>query len=165
MKYTLYEVKVYMFLQGDSGEYLFINHTHKDSIIFGYVNPPAGHMESGETMKETVKREAFEEMGIKNLKNIQLKGTVNVFGFKENPVLMLVVSAEVPKGEKPHTKDEGDPVWVDLDNSDNLKMFRDVKMLADAVQKVSNGGTFHVMSRFKDRKLVDFQIDFEGQEK
>ncbi|MBI2356969.1 NUDIX domain-containing protein [Candidatus Dojkabacteria bacterium] len=157
MKYDLYEVKVLMFLRNNKGEYLFLMNDHEDSIIKGYVNPPGGHIEPGEGFQETVKREVLEEMSVKNLVNIQLKGTINVTGFKENPIMMFIVTADVPESEKPVTQNEGTPVWVDLNDTAKYKMFEDVKLIAGAISKTQKG-TFSGKSTFKDKKFVSFEV-------
>ena len=111
-KYVNYEIKIFLVLTNRKGTLLLLQNDHQDSIIHGYVNPPAGHLEIGETISDAVRRETKEEMGIKNLEEIEIKGIVNVFGFKELPVLMFVVSAVVPDSENPADHGEGTPIWV-----------------------------------------------------
>lgn len=158
MSYALYEVKVMFFLKNSEGKYLFMNNTQKDSIIYGYVNPLAGHIEPGETIEETVIREVAEETGINKVENIKLRGVVNVLGFKDNPVLLFITEAFVPDNENPTKKDEGEPIWVDLDNLKGYKVFEDVEKLADAMKQTSDNAIFHATTRFENKKLIDFRL-------
>jgi 8-oxo-dGTP diphosphatase len=159
MAYALYEVKVMMFLKNEKGEYLFMNNNHKDSIIFGYINPPAGHIEPGESFQETVKREAMEEIGITDIKNIQLRGSANVVGFKNNPILMLIVTGEVSSNTKLETKEEGEPVWVGKNEYSRYKMLRDIKQFVDLLENEKEGSHFSVTSKFELKELVEFTIN------
>jgi len=133
-----------------------MNNNHKDSIISGYINPAGGHIEEGETFEQTVKREAFEEMGIKDVRDITLRGTVNVSGFKENPVFMLIVSGTVDSDIKLEAKDEGEPVWVSENGFKKYRMFEDVEKFVELIK--TRKDLFHIVSKFEDRKLVEFTI-------
>lgn len=157
-KYINYEVKALMILRNNNGDLLLLKNDHKESIIFGYVNPPAGHLEMGETILDVVPREAKEEMGINRLEDIQLKGVVNVEGFKELPILMFVVSAMVPKIEKPIRKSEGTPIWVNPKELGKYKVLEDVKKIIEVANKTPVGRIFQAVSKFEDKKLVYFQV-------
>lgn len=157
-KYTNYEIKVFMVLTNQKGKLLLLQNNHKDSIIQGYLNPPAGHLEIGEGVVGAVKREVKEEMGIKNLEKIEIKGFVNVFGFKELPVFMIVVSALVPESGKPTDNGEGAPVWVDYKKLGEYKVLEDVEKLISLTQKTPSGKLFQVVSKFENRKLTSFEV-------
>lgn len=156
-KYLDFEIKAFLVLTNTAGDYLLLENNHKDSIILGFVNPPAGHLEAGETITEAVKREAFEEMGIKDLQDILIKGIVNVHGFKEKEVLMFVVKAVVLGSEKIEDKGEGTPVWVKPSELSKKKILEDVKKILNLVEATPSGQTFEVVTEFKDKKLISFR--------
>jgi len=144
-KYVNYEIKIFLVLTNRKGTLLLLQNDHQDSIIHGYVNPPAGHLEIGETISDAVRRETKEEMGIKNLEEIEIKGIVNVFGFKELPVLMFVVSAVVPDSENP-------------EELGKYKVLEDVEKIIQLSQKTPAGDFFQAVSKFEERKLVSFKV-------
>jgi ADP-ribose pyrophosphatase YjhB (NUDIX family) len=157
-KYLDFEIKAFMVLVNKKGEYLLLKNNHADSIIVGYVNPPAGHLEVGETITEAAKREAFEEMGIKNLEEVEIKGTINVHGFKEKEILMFVVKALVPDSETPTDHGVGLPVWVQSSKIKEYKILEDVEKILNLVEKTPKGEVFQVTSEFKDKKLISFKV-------
>lgn len=135
-----------------------MHNTQKDSIIKGYLNPAGGHIEENETVLEAAKREVLEEMGITNLSNLKLRGTVNVKGFKEHPVFMFIVTALVPSDQKPTANDEGEPIWVDLKVLHNYKVLEDVEMLIKTIKGTSYNEMFYAKSVFEDKKLISFEV-------
>jgi ADP-ribose pyrophosphatase YjhB (NUDIX family) len=157
--YADYEIKVFLYLRNAEGKYLFMLNNHPDSIIHGYINPGGGHVEPGETISQAVRREVKEETGITKLKNIQVKGVINVVGFKEKTVLMFIVSADVVPGQKARTRDEGEPVWVDIHKLDGYKVLADVALITKLVEDTPPGKIFQASSLFKDRKLVSFTVE------
>ena len=159
-KYVNYEIKVFIVLSNRRGKFLLLQNDHQDSIIRGYLNPPAGHLEIGETVTDAVKREVEEEMGVENLEEIEVRGFVNVFGFKELPVFMFVVSAKVPEDEIPTDHGEGTPVWVSLEKLNEYKVLEDVEKLILLSQETPVGKLFQVVSRFENRKLVSFKVSY-----
>ena len=156
-KYVNYEIKVFLVLTNRKGMLLLLQNNHEDSIIHGYVNPPAGHLEIGETIIDAARRETKEEMGVE-LEEIEIKGFVNVFGFKELPVLMFVVSAKVPDGENPTDHGEGTPIWVEPKELGKYKVLEDVEKIIKLSQATPVGSFFQVVSKFEDRKLVSFKV-------
>ena len=158
-KYVNYEIKVFLVLTNRKGTLLLLQNNHRGSIIHGYVNPPAGHLEIGETINDAVRRETKEEMGVEKLEGIEIKGVVNVFGFKELPVLMFVVSAKEPNGENPTDHGEGRPIWVNPEELGSHKVLEDVEKIVKLSQKTPVGDFFQAVSKFEDRKLVSFKVD------
>lgn len=141
-KYLDFEIKAFLVLVNSSGDYLLLQNNYEGSIIFGYLNPPAGHMEIGESVFEAARREAFEEMGIRGLSDMELKGIVNVHGFKEKEVLMFIVKAVVSPSEKIEDKDEGTPVWVKKGKLADYKVLEDVEKILDLVEKPPKDKSF-----------------------
>lgn len=157
--YATYEIKVFLVLKSRTGKLLMLRNNHTGSIIQGYVNPPAGHVEIGETITDTVKREVKEEMGIEKLEEIGVKGFVNVSGFKDLPVLMIVVSAVVPDGENPIDLGEGTPIWVDPEELGKHKVLEDVEKIIKLAKETPSGKIFQAVTKFENRKLVSFRAE------
>ena len=129
---------------------------HSESIIFGYVNPPAGHVEIGETIDSAVRRELKEETGLENIANIKVRGFINVKGFKDSPVFMIVVSATISDDSQPILKDEGTPVWIFPRELKSHKVLEDVEKIITLAQKTPEDEIFQVASECINRKLVSF---------
>lgn len=138
-----------------------LQNNQADSIIFGYLNPPAGHIEIGETINETVLREVAEEMGIAKLEEIEVKGIVNVSGFKELPIMMFVVSAVVPETENVSDKGEGAPVWVKSEDLKKHKILEDVQKIINLCEITPPGKLFQVVSKFENKNLISFKVSPE----
>lgn len=158
INYANQELKVYMILLNNKDEILMLQHNKNDSLIYGYVNPPAGHVEPKETFSQTVIREVKEETGITKLKNITLKGIISVYGFKDHPVLMFVVSAKIPNKQIPLEKNEGKPIFVKKKDLAKYKILKDVKTIIDLTLKTKKGKVFEAVSQFKNKKLISFKV-------
>ena len=144
-------------MKNSKGEYLFTDNSHKDSIIHGYVNPIGGHMKIGETIYETTRREVEEETGISVISNIQLRGIINVVGFKEMPVVMYVISADVGDDQKAEEKKEGKPVWLKPTDLGKYNVFEDIEKIMVAMD-ASPTVPFQATSKYKNRKLIKFSV-------
>ncbi len=158
-RYVNFEIKVFLILSDEKGKLLLLQNNQKKSIIRGYVNPPAGHLEIGETITEAARREAKEEMGIEKLEEIIVKGFVNVFGFKDLPVLIFVVSAIVQDSENPTDHGEGTPIWIDFEELGKFKVLDDVEKIIRLSRETPTGNFFQVVSTFKGRKLISFKVN------
>ena len=157
MTYTLFENKVFVFLKNSKGEYLFLKHK-KGSLIEGYSNPPTGHLEPGETVIEAVRREVFEETGIEKLENIEVKGMASVLGFKDNPFLVLIVTADVSDDQIAIEKDEGEPFWTKAELINKHNVLADVEKYVSLINS-KREKLFYVMSIFENKKLISFKVD------
>lgn len=156
--YANFEIKVFMVLSNSKGEYLMLQNDVPGSTVEGFLNPPAGHLEPGETITQAAIRETAEETGVKKLTNICIKGVINVYGFKDIPVLMFIVSATVPPSHHVVKMDEGTPVWVKIKDLKNFKVLEDVKKIINLADKTPTGNMFQVVSSFDHRKLTSFKV-------
>lgn len=156
--HSLYEVKVLMLLKNNKEQFLFMQNDHKESIIYGYLNPPGGHIEPGEFINETVIREVEEETGIVGISDVKVRGIVNVIGFKDVPILMIVVTGDVALDAAITVKTEGTPLWVKREELKNFKLLKDVEKLLDLEANTPENEFFHVSCAFANRELVEFKV-------
>lgn len=157
-EYAHYEIKVFMLLRNGTGKLLFMRNDHKESIIYGYVNPPAGHLEIGENVNDAVRRELEEETGLQEVSDIQVRGLVNVRGFKELPVFMIIVSGLVTDKNEPVAKGEGTAVWLSIKEVQEQKVLEDVQRIIDLEQSTPKDQVFQIATKFENRKLVAFIV-------
>lgn len=90
----------------------------------GKYNGLGGKMETGEDILTCMKREIMEEAGIK-VTQLCLRGTINWPGFGGEwedwfGFIFLVTGFE---GEPYRTNEEGDLLWVDINELENLPMW------------------------------------------
>lgn len=126
----------------------------------GIYNPIGGHIEKGESIIESAKREIKEESGINPL-NIKLKGIIHVTNFFSKDIMMFITSSIVKTKKLLYQHDEGKLEWVKLTNLTKIKIFEDVKPIIDRVLKMKTGEIFVGTSEFdgKDRLLaLDIKI-------
>ena len=79
-------------VKDSKGRWLFVKQAPDRQDAGQYVSPVGGHVSSGETNEDALKRETFEELGLKDFKYKYLgKGIFNryVIGRKENHYFML----------------------------------------------------------------------------
>lgn len=78
---------------------------------------PGGHIESGESFKETAFRETSEEAGI-IINNLKFLCVTNIDRYKNHQVVLIGMTADWESGEPRSFPEEnvGDWKWEDLDN-------------------------------------------------
>ena len=81
-------------------------------------NPIGGHVEAGEDIIESARKEAMEEAGITLLRP-KVKGIINVNGFAGKNMVNFIVTAETDD-EPVSSSLEGELHWIDIDKLDKL---------------------------------------------
>ena|SRR3989344_3440357 len=126
---------------GSDGNWTLIKQSHDRQDAGKIVSPVGGHVESGETEDEAIKREADEEYGLRGDVNLKLKGKAiynrEVIGRKENHYFILY---EIYSDEKPRLNTE----------SIGFKRFSKEKLAEELKSKPEKfGAAFHfVIKRF-----------------
>ncbi|MBU4298739.1 NUDIX domain-containing protein [Patescibacteria group bacterium] len=89
--------------------YLLLNYPSSTKSARTYWDFPKGHIEKGETIEETVKREVKEETGLKDIKLVEgFKEWIKYFfKFKGKNIFKIVVFL---LAETPHQNPEGEQV-------------------------------------------------------
>jgi len=94
-------------------------------------NGIGGHVERDEDVLASVAREVREETGLM-VKNLTLRGIVNVDAGDAAGVIMFVFSAEYASGE-PLPSEEGTLEWITRDRLDALPLVDDLPFLIPRV--------------------------------
>ncbi len=105
---------------------LLMEYNYGKDLVLGI---PGGNPESKETMRGTVVREVFEELGIKIvLENLICVGDVIIDELKEGTVHMIF-SGSIEEGSPNLNPDETtakDLQWVDIEQLDSLNLYPNI---------------------------------------
>jgi len=70
-----------------------------------------------------------------------------------------VITADVPDGQKPVQKEEGEPIWVKMDDLGRYELFEDVGKIIRLVNDTPEEKLFHARTEFKDKKMITFEVN------
>jgi len=139
--------KIKWWIDKDTKEYwhesvgVFVFNKHSEALFFERIiypfalTIPAGHLDSGEAPENAVKRELFEETGLKD-DNIKLFSKEDVVGDKcrrgaDNHKWHLY-TVKVKKINKIKLNDEGiKPIWISLEKAQKNNLVYPVKFFID----------------------------------
>lgn len=99
----------------------------------GKYDPVGGHIEEGEEILESAKREINEESGLE-VDNIKLAGVMHVSNFFGKNIMLFITSSEVERGEV-SSNHEGELEWVDVNKIAEVDIFDDVEEIMKTVIK------------------------------
>ena len=115
------------FITREPGEVLLLRGAPDKRIWANKYNGIGGHVERGEDILASVAREVREETGL-TVRNLALRGVVNVDAGDAAGVIVFVFSAEYVAGE-PAPSEEGVLEWVRRDRLDELPLVADLPFL------------------------------------
>lgn len=128
--------------------YLLLKGAATKRLWAGKYNGLGGHVEIGEDMLSSAKRELQEEAGVEA--NLWLCGTV-IVDSGQNPGICLFVFSGDNFWGKPKASIEGTGVWVDYDALDNLPVVEDLPYLLRRIHHMRRGDTpFSARSFYDD---------------
>jgi 8-oxo-dGTP diphosphatase len=140
-----------------SGDNLLFLKASKEKDWYGYVEPPGGHVEKGESVIDCAEKEILEETGLK-VKNTRLVGVVHVSGFYNKEIIMFVTKSAAVGGKLVGSH-EGEPIWISLKDLDKFNLLEDIKPITAKVVNMNNGEFFIGTSKFDGKdKLLSFEI-------
>ena len=116
-------------------------------------NGVGGHVERGEDVLSSAKRELDEETGLSA--NLRLVGTLLVDVEPATGICVYVFTGECLDGE-PRSSEEGRLEWLPFDELDNFPLVEDVAMLLERIRSMGVGEPpFSARSFYdEDEKLI-----------
>lgn len=102
-------------------------------------NGLGGHVEKGEDIYSSAKRELFEESGL-DCEDLTLRGVITIEVQESQGILLFVFSGQKFSGEL-RESDEGSLEWVELDNIPALPVVDDIPVLVNML--ASKSGLFY----------------------
>ncbi|MBI2333992.1 MAG: NUDIX domain-containing protein [Chloroflexi bacterium] len=131
-------------------EYLLLKGTPTKRLWADKYNCLGGHVDRGEDVLSSARRELMEEAGI--IADLWLCGTV-VVDAGDVGICLFVVVGENAQGEVKGSK-EGTPEWVQIEAVSRLPVVEDLPILLGRIHPMKRGDPpFSARSFYKDDKL------------
>jgi 8-oxo-dGTP diphosphatase len=106
----------------------------------GLYNGLGGHVERGEDVLTSAKRELFEEAGI-TCPDLHLYGMVTIDVEETEGILMFVFGGKTPQGEV-RGSEEGNPEWIDISQVSELPIVHDIVVMIGKLTNCDNPQLF-----------------------
>jgi len=110
-------------------------------IWSGKYNGLGGHVEKGEDILTSAKRELLEEAGI-TCENLHMAGSVMIDVAEEHGILMFVFTGNSPQGTL-IPSEEGSLEWVEINKVSTLPVVEDIPLLLELITKQKQGDLFY----------------------
>lgn len=147
-RYTLIPRTIIFVRKGD--EVLLLKGAPTKKIWAGKYNGLGGHIERGEDVISSARRELFEEAGI--TADLWLCGTV-IVDAGETGICLFVICGENPQGEIQESK-EGKAEWIKKESIADLPVVEDLPVLLNKISSMNqNDPPFSARSFYEDDKL------------
>ena len=131
-------------------EYLLLKGAPTKRLWAGKYNGLGGHVDRGEDVLSSARRELMEEAGI--TADLWLCGTV-VIDAGDMGICLFLVVGENAQGEVKCSK-EGIPEWVQKEALDHLPVVEDLPILLERIHPMKRGDPpFSARSFYKDDRL------------
>ena len=142
-----------IFLFNEKGQVLLLKGSPNKKIWAGFYNGVGGHIEAGEDILSSARRELFEETGI-DTAELRLCGQVMVEVDAHRGIALFIFKGQYDGGEL-RPSNEGSLEWIDMKDLPNLPLVEDLPELLPRVSRHKNGdslilGQYH----YDDGRLV-----------
>lgn len=124
----------------DQGKVLLQKGAPSKKIWAGLYNGLGGHVEKGEDLLTSAKRELLEEAGI-ICQELKMFGSVIIDVDDEKGILMFVFAGYHPEG-KMTPSEEGSLEWVELEKVQSLPIVEDIPLILRLIQTHQIGSLF-----------------------
>ncbi len=110
-------------------------------IWAGYYNGLGGHIERGEDVLSSAKRELQEEACL-ICRDLHLCGTIAIDVKENNGILLFVMTGSDISGEI-FDSEEGSLHWIDISEIKNLNVVEDIPEIVSRIRELKPGTVFH----------------------
>lgn len=124
-----------------NGQVLLQKAAATKKIWAGKYNGLGGHIEKGEDILSSARRELHEEAGIE-CRDLHLFGTVMIDVDQNEGILMFVFAGFEPEKDV-RSSEEGQLEWAEIAKVDTLHVVEDIPMLIEKVIHAMPGELFH----------------------
>jgi 8-oxo-dGTP diphosphatase len=136
----------------DNGKVLLQKGAQTKKLWAGLYNGLGGHVERGEDILTSAKRELYEEAGI-TCRELKLAGMVTIDVHENDGILMFVFSGRKPEGVV-RGSIEGNPEWIEISKINDLSLVEDIPMMIDKLLKNNNELFFGHYAYDEQGKLI-----------
>jgi 8-oxo-dGTP diphosphatase len=141
-----------LILAFSNGQVLLQKAAATKKIWAGKYNGLGGHVEKGEDILSSARRELQEEAGIE-CHDLRLFGTVMIDVDQDEGILMFVFAGFEPEMDV-QPSEEGQLEWVDIAKVGELPVVEDITMLIEKIGKAKPGELFHGHYEYDEQGLL-----------
>lgn len=143
----------------NQGKVLLQKGSEHKKIFPGHFNGIGGHIERGEDVLTSAKRELFEETGL-SCEDLHLSGTIMIDVTEDTGILLFVFNGGIVTGEL-KSSEEGDLDWVEIDQLANLLIVEDVPDLVAKIQHHPNRHLFFGTYKYDEngQRITSWETD------
>jgi 8-oxo-dGTP diphosphatase len=138
------------------GDKVLLIEASKTKEWSGTWDPVGGHIEKGESILDSARREIQEESELE-ISDISLAGVVHVSNFYGKDIMMFVTKAYATTTDVYSDGREGTLHWVKVSQIDTEPVIADVGLILR--QMLESNSVFTARSRFVNGKLAEFTFD------
>jgi 8-oxo-dGTP diphosphatase len=148
--------RVLAFIENED-EILMIERSKENAFAYQKLNGIGGHIEKGEDPLTAVRREVYEECGLK-IHDFVLHAVIFIDVETEKGVCVFVYSAQYQEGEiKPSP--EGQIMWVERSDLPSHNVVKDVPLLLEVIaESKQEGQVKYLQYIYEDKELTIHRI-------